>query len=307
MRIGLVIDHLDDPVYPDLIDALTRSADAAGYAVVVRTVRDASEGARAVEDLSAREVDGLAFMVSWPPSVIAGWIGDAAPPVVIANTDGGGTEHPQFGSDNLAGTRLAGDHLIRLGHRHIAWIGGPPNVPFNQPRLEGYRAAWREASLDPDLIEVIAGDGTETAGERAARRLAATPARTTAIACYNDRTATGVLRSLADAGVRVPEDVSVVGFDDIPLAAWLAPPLTTVAQQTAAFGRLAIERLTALMPVPVPERSAGVPVRLSVSLKVRRSTGPAPAREPLATEGGDDRAAGAPHHRTRALYTDTLE
>ncbi len=279
--IGLVIDNVVDPVYPEVIGAITSAAEAGGYSVVLATAgQGPASVAPALRDLVARGVDGMVIVCSWQPATIVPLLARVPLPVVLTGTEGEGAGAPQFGTDNVAGARLAAEHLLRLGHERIAYVGGPPGAPFSAARLSGYRQAWEANGLPGSLVLEVPGDGTETAGLRAGQLVHREHRDVTAIAGYNDRTALGVIAALAGLGVPVPTDMSVIGFDDIPQAAWAAPGLTTVAQQAAAMGSLAVERLMALVRSPraatgaVSGAATGADgaVRLAASLVVREST-----------------------------------
>jgi DNA-binding LacI/PurR family transcriptional regulator len=170
---------------------------------------------------------------------------------------------------------MATEHLLGLGHRRIAYVRGLASFTADVPRLEGFRAACRAARIPVADTHELPGDGQFEGGERAAHALIEQAPDVTAIACYNDATAIGVLRALRAAGRRVPTDVSVVGCDDITAASWVVPALTTVAQQKSEMGRLAVDRLAAMLADP-DRASRPEQIRLPMSLKIRESTGPAP-------------------------------
>jgi DNA-binding LacI/PurR family transcriptional regulator len=281
--IGLIVDNLLDPVFPTILRAVEESAAAAGYWIVLGTaIRGPAQAAAEIEAMIGRRVDGLIIACSWPAEPLLPAVATLPLPVVVTNTDGPGVGIPQIGSDNEGGARLAAEHLLGLGHRSVAWVGGSPAAPFDEARVRGLRASWAEAGLDPALIRVVPGDGSVASGRHAAASVVGDPGHISAIVCYNDLTAIGVLSGLRAAGVRVPDDMSVLGFDDIAESAWTDPPLTTVTQQTAAMGRLAVDRLLAMLceadedlPAADVPRMPEPPVRLPATLHVRESTGPA--------------------------------
>lgn len=276
--IGMVTDNLVDPVLPALVKAIAEEAEQAGYTIVMGTASSPAQSASEVDSMLARGVDGLIIGCSWPPEYLAGHLAHARVPVVFANTEGPGVGMPQYGSDNEAGAHLGARHLLDLGHTSIAYVAGPATSPFNTPRLAGVRRAWREAGLPEERVLVLDGGGTAEGGLAAAERALAMEGLVTAVACYNDLTAIGVLRGLEMAGRRVPEDWSVLGFDDIAEAAWTDPALTTIHQDSATMGRLAVTRLVAALrgEATADADAAEPPVHLPMELVVRRSTG-APA------------------------------
>jgi DNA-binding LacI/PurR family transcriptional regulator len=174
------------------------------------------------------------------------------------------------GVDQEAGARLAGRHLLDLGHREIVHLAGPADWAEARARVAGWRAEMVSAGLRP--AEPVQGDWSAAFGYEAGRRVAA-DRRVTAVFTANDQIAIGVLLALYEAGRPVPDDVSVVGFDDQPEAAYLVPPLTTVRQDFETVGIRAVEAITAAI--------AGSPVRqptlVPPELVIRRSTGPAPS------------------------------
>ena len=277
--IGMVTDNLVDPVLPALIKAIGEEAGKSGYTIVMGTASSPEQSASEVDSMLARGVDGLIIGCSWPAEYLGRHLATCRVPVVFTNTEGPGVGMPQFGSDNEAGAHLAARHLLELGHRSIAYVAGPATSPFNGPRLAGIRRAWREAGLPEENILVIEGGGTVEGGIAAAAKAVAMEGLVTAVAGYNDLTAIGVLRGLEMAGRRVPEDWSVVGFDDISETAWTDPALTTVHQDSAKMGRLAVDRLIRQLRGEADAETVEPPVRLPMQLVVRRSTA-APAARP---------------------------
>ena len=184
----------------------------------------------------------------------------------------GSTLHPAVNVDDEGGARAAAEHLIELGHRELAVIVLPPtrsqvgNTPTAARRLAGYLAAIRKAGA-PDPTTITAGISV-AAGMRAFEALPKGTRRPTGVLAMSDMVAIGIMSAAASAGLRVPEDLSVVGFDDIPIAAWTSPPLTTVHQPIVEKGRVAARLLIQRMK----GRPAGAPSPLATSLVVRGST-----------------------------------
>ncbi len=191
-----------------------------------------------------------------PPIVTAGeWSDDPAVPIAIV--------------DNLLGADLAVSHLLELGHTNIGHVTGLLTHKAGLDRLDGFRATLERTGLDPSDAWVLEGDYTLDAGTRAAEAWLELPERPTAIFCASDRTAFGFISALSGAGVRVPQDVSVVGFDDIDIAGHFVPPLTTIHQPRRAVGEQAATLLLDLLQGARPE--AGV-IQLEPWLVVRKST-----------------------------------
>ena len=226
--------------------------------------------AEAVEAFLEMRVDGLVLL-----SVVPGTLREIArsvPVVVVGERDLEDIDIDIVVDDDELGARLAVDHLVELGHRCIAHIEGSPSTTARY-RRSGYEAAMRRHRLD-DLIVVEPGDFTEEGGYRAALELLGRPDRPTAIFAPNDLVATGVLSAADERRLRVPADISVVGYDNTYLAAIRHISLTSVDQPRRDMGRIAAERLCARIEDPFrpPEQRLVVP-----HLVIRSTTGPAPA------------------------------
>lgn len=250
------------------VDLLTRlapeRASRAQRAVAREWVADQrAVGVVGIIGLTLSEPDGLIHAAS-----------DAALPFVIV--DPVDTRHRRMvsvGSSNWAGARTAAEHLIGLGHRRIAWIGGPEASDAARDRLYGYQAALDAAGLDIDPSLIRSDQFDVATGARHARELLGSPQPPTAIMAADDEIAVGVLATAHALGVRVPEQLSVVGFDDTPQAAWTTPPLTTVHQHLEGMGRMAVETVLSMAE---GRRPASRHVELATSLTVRDSTAAAP-------------------------------
>jgi DNA-binding LacI/PurR family transcriptional regulator len=177
---------------------------------------------------------------------------------------------PFVGTTNWAGGQAATRHLIELGHRRIAMISGPDHV-FCRARQYGYRAAMEAAGLPIDPELVVSAQLTRDGGRAAATGLLARPDRPTAIFASNDMQALGVYEAARDAGLRIPDDLSVVGFDDLPVTAWVDPPLTTVHQPLTKMAVAATELALALGR---GETAAQLGLEIATTLTVRSSTAP---------------------------------
>jgi DNA-binding LacI/PurR family transcriptional regulator len=177
--------------------------------------------------------------------------------------------------DNVSGAAQAARHLLDLGHQTVHHIAGPESWPDAQERVEGWRQALRSAGApEPGMLR---GDWSARSGYEIGHRLATMP-EVTAVQCGNDQMALGLLRALAEHGRRVPDDVSVVGFDDFPEAAFFLPPLTTVRQN---FGELGRRALHLLLDVISGEHGPEPTLPIEAELVVRASAGPAGRRRPL--------------------------
>lgn len=276
--LGLIVTDLENPFFPELVKAADTAARTLGYSIILGSA--AYNEHRAVEYLDLmvdRRVDGLIIASSQVSEESWRWLAGSPVPVVVVNAEPGASDVTVITSDNVGGGHMAAEHLIGLGHRHIAYIRGSEGFTADAPRSEGFRDACRAVGIAAeDLIEVR-GDGQVAGGERAAAELLASGRPVTAIACHNDMTAIGALRACRAAHRRVPQDISIIGCDDIEAASWVVPALTTVEQQKTEMGRIAVERLASALGDPdgmtIPET-----VRIPMILRARESTGPAPVQ-----------------------------
>lgn len=182
---------------------------------------------------------------------------------------------PCVSAMHAAGAKAATEHLLELGHRRIGAVGGSPGWYANDERAIGFRAALAAARLLPDPDLILYGDWSIPTGERAAEELLSRPDPPTAIFAFNDNAAIGLLNVARRRGLRVPEDISVVGFDDTFQATIVTPQLTTVRQPLAELGRLGVSLLMRLIE---GQRLDAMRIELATTLVVRDSTGPAPDR-----------------------------
>lgn len=272
LTIGLVITDIQNPYYPEIVRAVESAARERGWLVLLCNAGEDPARQRAeLELLLERRVDGLIVAASRFGRRHAAWLAASAVPAVLVNCQASGTSLVALLSDNRAGTRAATEHLLGLGHERIGHVSAATGDHAVGERLSGVRDALRRAGRSADL-PVAEGDGHVRGGEVAAAELLRDHPELTALICYNDLTAIGAMRAVRASGRRVPDDVSVVGFDDIDLAAWIDPPLTTVAQQKSKLGSLAVEALAGLASGS-REPLARVR-RLSTVLVIRGSTAP---------------------------------
>jgi LacI family transcriptional regulator len=173
--------------------------------------------------------------------------------------------------DNVGGARMAVEHLIRLGHTRIATITGPLTMSHGEDRLVGYRRALEAHQLAVDERLIVEGDYTEASGSLGAQRLL--PASPTAIFVASDVMAIGAFKTLREAGLRVPEDVALVGFDDVPIAAAIEPALTTVRQPIEHLGSMAADLLLNSLASPPEAHAPAQRIILPTQLVVRESCG----------------------------------
>jgi LacI family transcriptional regulator len=277
--LGLIVTDIENPFFPELVQTANVAARALGYSILLGTAAyEEQQALHYIELMIDRRVDGIVLASSQVSEAALPWLLRSPVPVIVVNAEPVDGGVPVITSDNVGGSRMAVEHLVSLGHRRIAYIRGPQNYTAAIPRLEGFRAGCSAAGLAAENTPVFQGKGLVESGERAAEQLLREAPDITAVVCYNDLTAIGVLRGLRSAGRLVPDEISVIGFDDIAAASWVAPTLTTVAQQKGEMGRQAVQHLVAV----IAGRSDGGPgnvVRLATTLRRRESTGPVPVTE----------------------------
>ena len=213
--------------------------------LLVNTGGSNRQAAQLVGELLDRQADALIFAAAGTRSVVVPE-GAGRVPTILLNCFVPGDPVPSILPDEVRGGREATQALLDLGHRDIAYLTGAAGVWATKARLRGFREALRGAGLDPRDSVVLSGNYHSDSGYELARKLLRRGPRPTAIMCGNDRMAVGALLALLEAGVRVPEEVSVMGYDDqFELAAEIRPALSTVRLPYDAMGRLAAERLAA--------------------------------------------------------------
>jgi len=268
--LGLIVTDIENPYFPQLVRSVEDAAREAGYFVLLGNAADDPDREGSYLDLLAdRRVDGLIVAASSLGGRHRAWLAAPRVPVVLVNTMAPDVALPAVLSDNEEGGRVAAVHLLELGHRTFAYLMPPARNEDAAARLAGVREALAAADRDTALV-VTTGDALVPGGERAALDVLDRAPETTAIIAYNDLMAIGALRALRSRGRRVPADASVIGFDDIAVAAYIDPPLSTIVQRTDEMGRWAVGRLTGAVDGPDT-------LRLPVELRIRESTGPAPA------------------------------
>ena len=273
--IGLLITDIGNPFFPQIVRTIEDEAHRRGYGVVLCNAADDPERELAYLDLLVeRRVDGLIVASARMTRRHAERLSTVPMPVVLVNAQAPGARLPAITVAHRHGARMATEHLLSLGHRRLAHLAGPlAQAGAARLRRAGVTDALRAAGIDPGSLAVAEGNEHVDGGAQAGEQLLGDVSSPTGIVCYNDLSAIGALRAIRAAGLRVPADVSVIGFDDIEPAAWTDPPLTTIRQPTAELGRWAVERLTT---TPTDE-AASPQVVLEPSLVVRGSTGPPPS------------------------------
>ncbi len=267
--VGVITQAIDSPFYGVALRGIEDELDPAGYCpLFVSGHWDAKIEARCIDVLRSRRVDGIIVLTGRLADPVLRQCAKRIPVVVTGRS----LRAPGLFSlnfDNFEGGRIATQHLIDLGHRHIAFISGDPDHPDASERLRGYRAALEAAGIKYDAALVVPGTYQEISGLLAVDTLLKNRQRFTAIFAANDQMALGATLGLQRRSLRVPEDVSIVGFDDLPTSLFAIPPLSTVHQPAYELGRLAASAMLQLLSGTAPTVTPPPP-RLVVRESVRR-------------------------------------
>jgi LacI family repressor for deo operon, udp, cdd, tsx, nupC, and nupG len=268
----VTVPDISNPFFSLILQGIEDEAQRKGYAVLVGdTQHDPKREARYVMMLLRQEADGLIFLGHRLPKPAAQLVRTLAPqyaPVVNGCEFSPRLGVPSVHIDNATAAADAMDHLYRLGHRRIGVVTGPLVSPLSRDRLAGATSRARAERAERDLI-VVHGDFSIEAGVAGAERLLDRREPPTAIFCFNDEMAMGVIETAGRRGIRVPRDLSVVGFDDIRFARHIDPPLTTIAQPMREIGAGTVRMLVDIL---AGRTIAPVSVTLPHTLVVRSST-----------------------------------
>lgn len=247
--LGLIITTLLNPWYAEATHAIIERARDKGYGVIVSSVSEGGPGAeeRYTQDLVDRGVDGLIICSALRDDPVIFSLQKQGVPFVLAvrSVEASPTDPPIdfVGVHDKRGAAIAVEHLIALGHQRIALLTGPQETSTGYNRLVGARSAFEAHGMKLDSKLIFQGDYSRDSGYRQALNILATKNRPTAIFAANDIMAMGVLQALAEKGVRVPEDMALVGFDDIEMGGLPGVELTTISHDKSILGRLAVDQL----------------------------------------------------------------
>ncbi len=272
--IGVVVSDITNPFYPELVEILHNEFALVGYRTILLNERTDARLERYVSELiGGGAVDGLVYASAVLDAPLLG-AATGRIPIVLLNRSSDWVEADTVVSDNVGGGRLAADLFVRHGHRRVALITGPENTSTARDREVGFRERLEAAGmpLDPHLRRV--GRFSHESGYHWCLELLARDPRPTAIFAANDLIALGVLDAARRLGLRVPEELSVIGFDDIDMARWEGFSLTTIRQPLAEMSRTAASLLLGRLSAdePPPARTRVFPVEAVL----RRTLGPAP-------------------------------
>lgn len=270
---GLIVSEITNPFFPELIQGFEEIAVEHGYEILVSsTSHDPKRMSHCIRRMLERKVEGVAVMTFGIEEPLLDQMAKRKVPLVFIDL---GPQRPGISLlkvDYHHGICQGVEHLTALGHRDIAFISGPAKLHSAQSRLSAFTSSMKESGITPDPAWIVEGDHTMEGGIACMQRLLAARKTPTAVMCSNDMTAIGVLHQLYRAGMRVPDDLSVIGFDDIHIAEVTIPPLTTVQMSRFELARAAVTALRA----HVEDSDDSRPKReykIQTDLVVRESTG----------------------------------
>jgi DNA-binding LacI/PurR family transcriptional regulator len=288
MTLGALVPDIMNPFFGELLSSVESAANSKGYGTIVASTElQQDQEQRQIELLCAKKVDALLLIGCSDHAVDHVPTEPGGPTAVIVDQIPDGLErYPKVCSDQEGGGRLAADHLWELGHRMIGVIAGPPELSVAAARLRGFLSQMRMyRSPVPTGRRTSSPSFTLAAGQQAARALLQSRPEVTALFCANDLIAFGALHAASELGRTVPDELSVVGFDDIFVSSMVQPTLTTIRQDIGLLGRRAVDiavRALAGETIEAPER-------LAVTLVARASTTTAPTGTATAGTGSGRR------------------
>lgn len=276
--IAIILPDITNPFFPEVFWGAENEARDKGYTLFLcDTAGDYSRESQYLSVIREKRVDGIIYMggrinLSQCPPELAQEIIDLSNHVPIVLVNGNvpkGSFHRVY-TDEALGSELATQHLIDLGHRDIAFIGGLKEMSTTMSKVKAYRKKLEENHIPYRADRILHGEFSIAAGKELMSRLLEGEGRPTAVFCVNDFTAVGAIKAIVEHGLRIPEDISVIGFDDTPLAAAFIPEITTVSQHTHQLGKLSVELLHRI----IAKEQVKKRIVLKPELVVRKSTGP---------------------------------
>ncbi len=274
--LGLLVPTLTWPWILEVLRGVAEEIERSGYSLILYTTAGGEESEQAFmsQVVPAGAVDGLALVIPLGMLDYIERLAKGGLPIVVVDDRGHYPDLPTVATTNVEGGRSATRHLIEQGRKRIAMLNGPHDFGCDRDRVKGYRSALEEAGLQFDPRRVTDSDFKEDGGASAMTRLLAADPRLDAVFAANDLMAFGAMRALRNAGRRVPDDVAVVGFDDLPASAMTHPPLTTVRQPLYEMGRTAASMVMAA----VRGESIAKRIELPTSLVIRDSSVGSPSK-----------------------------
>jgi LacI family transcriptional regulator len=265
--IGVITQAIDSPFYGRGLMGIEEILIAADYVpLFVSSHWREKDELRCINSLEGRRVDGIIILTACLPDDVLLERANRTP-MVITGRNLSSDQLISLKFDNYTGAKMATEHLIGLGHKHIAFLKGTPSHPDAVERLSGYRAALKAHDIPYDPKLTMRGDFAEAGGDKATRQLLDSGIRFSAIFAANDQMAYGAYSALYERGIRVPDDISLVGFDDLLASSFTTPPLTTVKHSIYEIGKIAAQTMIKLIGNGTPE-----PVTPAPELIIRTST-----------------------------------
>src|SRR5438132_8585715 len=263
--IGMVLATISDPFMGRVIEGVEQAAIEAGFNVFISTSQnDRQREIAAIKMLQKRRVDGIIVIASHLFDQYPRFYGRSKVPIVIINEQKPGETMHFVTVDDVHGAQMAVEHVLALGHRRIGYVGVTNRPQSNQYRLKGYQDALEAAGIASDPALIFTSHTIEDHAKRGVASLEPLlAAGATAVFCFNDTTAMGLLAACHKRGLSVPCNLSIIGFDDIDMAAYTMPPLTTIRQPRFELGRKAMRMMLALLDDQEPENQV-VPGELVV-------------------------------------------
>ena len=268
--IGVIVSDITNPFFPELLRSFeTHAAEKQYDLLVTSTDYETSRMTACLRRMLERKVDGVAMMTSEMDLGVIKELSRRGVPIVFMDVGQVGPKMSHVAIDYGYGIRQAVDHVAGLGHTRIAFISGPLQLHSARTRRQAFLEGMRAHGLEPEKKLIREGTHTAEGGRDAMAGLLRMSKRPTAVVSSNDWTAIGALNAAAAAGLRVPQDISIVGFDDIPLVSYTTPPLTSVRMSAADVGTVAFRALFGLIS---GERIEGDVYQIPTELVVRGST-----------------------------------
>ena len=272
---GLIVSEFTNPFFPEIVQTFENLAVENNYEILITsTVNDPKRMELSVRRMIERRVDGVAILTFGMEESLLEHLRYRKVPLVFVDVGPDVRGIANIRINYQSGIRQAVQHLAALRHTRIAFVAGPPHLKSALARREAFKTSMMEIGLSPDLITV--GDHRMEGGMRALIELNSLSVQPTAVLCSNDMTAIGVMRQAYEQNIRVPEGLSVVGFDDIRLAEFTTPPLTTVQMSQKELAKIAFRALLNEIEGDPPSHERHE-YELTTSLVLRRSTALAPA------------------------------
>src|SRR5467141_1131355 len=242
--LGLIVCEITNPFFPEIVQTFEHLAVENNYEILLTsTINDPKRMEQSVRRMIERRVDGVAILTFGMEEALLGHLRFRKVPLVFVDVGPDAPGIVNIRINYLNGIRQAVQHLAALRHSRIAFITGPLRLKSAMARKQAFLRSIEEIGLESDPELIVEGDHTMEGGMSAFARLLARPMRPTAVLCSNDMTAIGVMRESHEAGITIPRDLSVVGFDDIRLAQFVIPPLTSVRMSQTELARLAFDAL----------------------------------------------------------------